>query len=216
MEGKARKTGRPARISGEKSTREKIFDAAVELFAQRGFDGVSIRDISQSVGITEGAVYRHYSSKDAILDAIFAYVEARIYQKPPEGSLDALADACSLREVLEGMPESMITDPQVTRITRIMLIEMYHNKKIRDYVQRELFERPVDETEVLFRKLLERGKMRPCDPRAMATQFIAYLIYWYFEAFIFSDGKPQEVESYKGAALAQVRSFAEMLEPGRV
>ena len=211
----ARKTGRPVKVSGEKDTKEKIFDAAVDLFAERGYDGVSIRHISCAVGITEGAVYRHYPGKDEILEAIFAYVEARIYSPPPEGSLDALVDACSPQEILENMPRAMRADQYLTKITRIMLIEMYHNEKIGRYVRRELFERPVDETEILLRKLMEKGKIRPCDPRAMATLFISYLVYWYFQTIIFNYGVPLDPDQSENTAQAQIRSFVDMLKPER-
>lgn len=180
------KTGRPVKVPGEKGTKEKIFDTAVDLFAEKGYDGVSIRDIGRAVGITEGAVYKHYTSKEEILESIFTYVEGRIYPKAPEGSIDALVDSLSFREILESIPQFMMADPHLARITRIMLIEMYHNEKIRNYVRRELFDRPVDETEILFKKLMEKGKIRPCDPRTLATFFISYLVYWYFETFIFS------------------------------
>ncbi len=81
----ARKTGRPTKVPGEKGTKEKIFDAAVDLFAENGYDRVSVRDIARAVGLTEGAVYKHYSSKDEILESIFAYIEGRIYPAGPRG-----------------------------------------------------------------------------------------------------------------------------------
>ncbi len=210
---RAGKTGRPVKVPGEKGTKEKIFDAAVDLFAERGYDGVSIRDIGRAVGVSEGAVYKHYASKEAILESIFAYVEGRIYPKAPEASIDALVDSLSYREILESIPRFMMADQHLGRITRIMVIEMYHNKKIRDYVQRELFERPVDETEILFRKLMEKGKIKPCDPRAMSTLFISYLVYWYFEAFVFGYGEPMDLSRNETIAQSQIRSFADMLEP---
>lgn len=210
---KTGKTGRPLKVPGEKDTKEKIFDAAVDMFAEKGYDGVSIRDIGRAVGITEGAVYKHYSSKEAILESIFSYVDGKIYPKAPEASIDALVDAYSFREILESMPRSMMADPQLTSITRIMTIEMYHNENIRNYVQRELFERPVDETEILFSKLMEKGKIKPCDPRAMATLFISYLVYWYFEIFIFSYGHPPSSIQSETTAQAQIGAFVDMLEP---
>ncbi len=79
----AGKTGRPAKIPGEKHTREKIFDAAVDLFAEHGYDRTTVRDIAKAVGVTESAVYRHYPGKDAILEAIFEYVENTGVHSPP-------------------------------------------------------------------------------------------------------------------------------------
>ena len=52
-------------------TRGRIEAAALRLFASRGVDGTSIRDIAQAVGVTEGALYRHFASKEAFARALF-------------------------------------------------------------------------------------------------------------------------------------------------
>ncbi|HEX4703599.1 MAG TPA: TetR/AcrR family transcriptional regulator [Pseudonocardiaceae bacterium] len=53
--------------NGKPTRREQILDAAAELFARRGFHGVSIDDIGAAVGISGPALYRHFRSKDAML-----------------------------------------------------------------------------------------------------------------------------------------------------
>ena len=208
------KAGRPVKVPGERSTKDRIFDKAIDLFSEKGYDGVSIRDIARAVGVTEGAVYKHYARKEELLDSIFSYVENRIYPQASEGSIDAIVDTLSFEEMLESMPRAMMADPYLTKITRIMVIEMYHNEKIRNYVRKELFERPVDETEVLFKKLIAKGKIRPCDARTMSTFLISYLVYWYFETFIFDFSRPENLERNAKAARARIRSYAEMLRPG--
>ena len=44
-------------------TKQKIFDAARELFALHGFDAVSMRDIANKVGIRTSSIYYHYDKK---------------------------------------------------------------------------------------------------------------------------------------------------------
>ena len=51
-------------------TRERIVTAASGLFAERGFAGTSIRDISDALGLTKAALYYHFASKEEILRAI--------------------------------------------------------------------------------------------------------------------------------------------------
>lgn len=209
-----RKMGRPVKVPGQKSTKERIFEAAIDLFSERGYDGVSIRDIGRAAGVSEGAVYKHYASKDDILESIFAYVEARIYSSPaPGGSMDAMVDALSFREILENIPRFMMADPYMHRIVRIMFIEMYHNEKVRDYIQRELFDRPVDETEALFRMLMEKGKVRHCDPRALSSLFISLLVNWYFQTFILNYGKPVDIGRVEKSMEAQIALLVDLLRP---
>ncbi len=46
------------------STKEKLLEQAVRLFAERGYAGVSLEDIAQAAGFTKGAVYSHFGSKE--------------------------------------------------------------------------------------------------------------------------------------------------------
>lgn len=53
-------------------TREKILDAANKLFAERGVEGVSLRELTVKAGVNIAAVHYHFGSKDGILPELFA------------------------------------------------------------------------------------------------------------------------------------------------
>jgi AcrR family transcriptional regulator len=52
-------------------TRARIETEALRLFASKGVDGTSIRDIAEAVGVAEGALYRHFSGKDTLSRQLF-------------------------------------------------------------------------------------------------------------------------------------------------
>jgi AcrR family transcriptional regulator len=52
--------------------KERIGRAAIELFAARGVDGVSIADVAAAAGVAQGALYRHYRGKDELAAQLFA------------------------------------------------------------------------------------------------------------------------------------------------
>lgn len=52
-------------------TRARIEAVALELFAQKGVAGTSVRDIAQGVGVSEGALYRHFASKEKLARELF-------------------------------------------------------------------------------------------------------------------------------------------------
>jgi AcrR family transcriptional regulator len=58
--------------SKEKTILPRVLRAAVELFVERGIDGTTIRDIAERAGVSEGALYRHFKSKDALAWNIFS------------------------------------------------------------------------------------------------------------------------------------------------
>ncbi len=51
-------------------TRQRILDVALDLFIEQGFDGTSLRQIAEQLGVTKAALYYHFESKDDILMAL--------------------------------------------------------------------------------------------------------------------------------------------------
>ena len=62
---------------GVMSTKEKILDAALTLFAENGYDGTSVEQIANIVGIKAPSLYKHYKGKEDILNALIDSAEAR-------------------------------------------------------------------------------------------------------------------------------------------
>ncbi|GAA0432717.1 TetR family transcriptional regulator [Acrocarpospora corrugata] len=80
-----------------RNRRDEILEAAANLFAARGFHGVSIEDIGAAVGITGPALYRHFRGKEALLSQILLDISARLHDQgaataslPPPEALHAL------------------------------------------------------------------------------------------------------------------------------
>ena len=60
---------RNERLAAEK--RRVILDAAVRVFARRGFNGCRVSDIADEAGVAYGLVYHYFRSKDEVLDTLF-------------------------------------------------------------------------------------------------------------------------------------------------
>ncbi|WP_370880059.1 TetR/AcrR family transcriptional regulator [Labrys monachus] len=54
--------------------RQRILDAAAQLFRERGFEGVTVAQIMKAAGLTHGAFYGHFASKDELIAQAFAHV----------------------------------------------------------------------------------------------------------------------------------------------
>jgi AcrR family transcriptional regulator len=210
------KLGRPVIVPGEKHTRERIFNAALDLFALDGYDRTSVRRIAREVGITESAVYRHYPSKEAILDAIFAYAESRIYTPlPVEQDIGSGGGVSIFRGLLEPLPAIIKADPSIVKIMRVMFGEMRHNEKIRRYFQKEYAERADNYLEGLFKRCIEKGVIRACDPRSLARIFNAFRSDWALTTFIIGREEPLDIERLEQDLQAPIRFFEDMLMPGK-
>lgn len=67
--GPASRTRRPGRRSGDSGTRDAILDAALELFAERGFDGASVRAIAARAGVDPGLIRHFFGDKESLFIA---------------------------------------------------------------------------------------------------------------------------------------------------
>src|SRR3954447_10170697 len=69
--------------------REQILATAAELFAARGFHGVSVSDIGAACGISGPALYKHFPSKDAVLAEMLVEISERLLAVGRQRSDDA-------------------------------------------------------------------------------------------------------------------------------
>ena len=78
------------------NTRTRIIYAAMAAVRQYGLEGVRIQQVSEFAGITPGAIYRHFASKEQLLIECFTYVDKQ---------------AAAIFEHLKLNPLTMVTDP---------------------------------------------------------------------------------------------------------
>lgn len=83
-------------------TKERILLSALRLFARDGYEAVSVSSIAAELGITKGALYRHYQSKRDIFDHILARMEQRDAERAgefgvPEGTKDEMEEKYKTR-----------------------------------------------------------------------------------------------------------------------
>lgn len=168
-------------------TKEKIFDVSIDLFSKKGFDAVSIREIARGVGIRESSIYNHYSSKEAILDSILDYFIKEMEQTGiPEEQTEILLKESpeTFYHVGSKMFEERMTDPKMIKIWRLVLIEMYHNDKIREFFLKELIETPINAWTYIFSMMMEKKLIRKTDPERLAREYFSYAIYLLIENFV--------------------------------
>jgi len=107
------------RVERGQATREQLVEVATRLFAERGFDGTSIEAVLEHAGVSRGSLYHHFANKEALFEAAFMAVEARIGAETAQAALAAGDDPIAgLRAgSLEWM--RLAGDPVVRRVVLI-------------------------------------------------------------------------------------------------
>lgn len=70
----SRRVGRPPTTVNGQTVPERLVDVALRLFAEKGYEGTSVQDVVTAAGVTKGAMYHYFGSKDDLLHEIYARV----------------------------------------------------------------------------------------------------------------------------------------------
>ena len=143
------------------TTKEKILLTSLKLFAQDGYEAVSISKISGELGMAKSALYKHYKNKRDIFDSIINRMDELDYERAreynmPDGNMD---------EIIKGYREISIdkiriyteaqfkhwTEEEFSSLFRRMLtLEQYRNQEMADLYQKYLVSGPIDYMTYLF------------------------------------------------------------------
>jgi AcrR family transcriptional regulator len=139
-------------VSEERRT--QILEAAIAVFARQGFDQARMDDIAREVGLSKGALYLYYKSKDAIISAILQFFFSRAMKKL-QGFLES-KEQPSVREQLLRLNQYYIAEMKWMVSLLLLSFEFYavaaHQKTVRQFLKRYF----KDYREVLA-ALIQRG-----------------------------------------------------------
>ena len=168
-------------------TKERILLTSLQLFAQRGYAAVSVSDIAGALGITKGALYRHFESKQAIFDAILARMEQRDGEQArdhalPEGTAkadEAAYEAATMAHIVSfsrAMFRYWTEDPFATPFRRMLTLEQYTTPEMGQLYQQYLGAGPMGYVADLF---AARGLTDPARRAAVfyGPMFLLYSVY---------------------------------------
>jgi AcrR family transcriptional regulator len=144
--------GSGARARRYQETRARIVDAAAELFAERGFDAVSVMEIARRAGVVEKTVFNHFPVKEGLVfDAdppMRAALLDAVRRRPAGESVSAAAGSFVVGAVsLLGSPEAATGMAQIARVIRASRTLQVREREILDQLTDSLAELIAEETQ---------------------------------------------------------------------
>ena len=147
-------------------TKERILETALELFAQSGYLGTSMSDIAGELGITKGALYKHYTSKQEILSSIVERMNQMDYERAeeyemPEVEPDGFAEAYLHTPIEKIRAYSMAQFDHWTKehfpsnFRKMLTLEQYRDPKLAKLYHDYLATGPTEYMAAIFRKLTD-------------------------------------------------------------
>ena len=153
-----------------KTTKETIIKVSLQLFAERGFDAVSTSMIANQLGITKGALYRHFESKQAIFDAIWNCMLELDAERAAEDSVpekNYSEDAESYRSVnghnlcefVNNQFDFWTENEFACNFRRMITLEQFKTPEMTKLYQDVICAGPVQYTKDIFTELGKQGKL---------------------------------------------------------
>ncbi|SMH48790.1 TetR/AcrR family transcriptional regulator [Maritimibacter sp. HL-12] len=159
---------------------DELLDAALALFVEKGYAHTSVAQIARTAGVSKGAVYLYFPSKQAILEGLVK----RAVRPVSTAALTLLrGHPGNTRAALSGFLHQLaerLADPKTTSVPRLVLREAAAAPEIAEMYRREILAPTLPVLADMIRQGIASGEVRPVDPeltiRSLMGPIIAHLL----------------------------------------
>ncbi|MEA5516626.1 TetR/AcrR family transcriptional regulator [Nodularia sp. UHCC 0506] len=176
----------------EAQTRTRILQAAQKLFASKGFDGTTTRDLAQAAGVAEGTLFRYFSNKKSILVEVATSGWVDILTD----LLTELSEMGSYKAIAQVMRRRMWNLHKNVDLMKVCFMEVQFHPDLRDRIQEEVIGKMTDVAEAFFQSAMDKGIYRQTDAKLVAKVFLGMFAIAGFSnnTLMAPDASPQEMQ----------------------
>ncbi len=189
----------------EAEAETRILKAAQKLFARRGYNGTTTRDLAQAAGVAEGTLFRHFENKKAILVAVATQGWIEILTD----LLTELSEMPSYKAIAQVMRKRMLNLHQNADMLRVCFMEAQFHPELSEQIQSEVIVKITDVAEAFFETAMDQGIYRRMNPRIVAQIFLGM-----FTIAGFSRDTVTPVDSSPQAMLEMAEGMADIFLNG--
>lgn len=161
-------------------TKENILMTSLHLFARDGYEAVSVSTISGELGMTKGALYKHYKNKRDIFDSIVERMykidaERSVQYKVPDGlKNEGIAVSWdTVKQFTVAQYKFWTEDDFAQNFRKMLTLEQYRNEEMAKLYQSCIAAGPVAYMENIFSQMMADGNIKKADSKLLATEFFA-------------------------------------------
>ena len=152
----------------QEDRRQRILDAAVRVFARRGYHGSRVGDIAAEAGVAHGLLYHYFSSKDEVLATVFAENFGELLER--FRAVEAAAEPAP--EKLEGIAKILLrtwrNDPD---LVTVMVREVARSPQLQSQVDE------VREAFAIIQRVIEEGQADGAFRRDVDARLASWIVY---------------------------------------
>lgn len=170
------------------TTKKRIIIESLRLFASKGYDGVSMREIAAAVGIKGASIYNHFKGKEDIFLAIFEEMTNRYDNiatklQVPEGQGEEVveyymkADEKNLLKIADALFAFFTKDEFAVLFRKLLISEQHKSPLASEYFKQYYLEAPIIFQTQVFAGMQKKGAFQNFDAETMALHFYSPVYY---------------------------------------
>ena len=171
------------------STKERILQEALTLFAENGYDGTGVEQIAEKVGIKAPSLYKHFKGKEDILNALIDSAEE--YYEESFGSEQHIGEIPENRDDFVRATMSRIAftmhDPMIRKIRKFLVQEQFRNERLAEITTRHQLVCIQKMYEKIIEEMMKNGLFLYDDPALLSIELVSPVVLWVSKA----DRQPQ-------------------------
>ncbi len=195
-------------------TKSRILSVALELFSTKGYEGVTVKQIAEGVGIKDSSLYKHFKSKQAIFDTLLTQMNARFeetvaFHHLPQGEIEKVAREYGrqgyslLKKACKTVFLFFLTDDKASKFRKVLMIEQFKNPNAAQTFRSWFADSAIRFQEALFAEMMRQGYFKRAPVEIIALQFYAP----FFLLLCLYDTMPGKEEQALSLLMAHIDQF---------
>ena len=190
------------------STKERILQEALTLFAENGYDGTGVEQIAEKVGIKAPSLYKHFKGKEDILNALIDSAEE--YYEESFGSEQHIGEIPENRDDFVRATMSRIAftlhDPMIRKIRKFLVQEQFRNERLAEITTRHQLVGIQKMYEKIIEEMMKNGLFLYDDPALLSIELVSPVVLWVSKA----DRQPQYEQEIMECIKKHVSHFCDV------
>jgi AcrR family transcriptional regulator len=151
---------------------DEVLDAALALFIEKGFAATRVEDVARRAGLSKGAIYLYFPSKEALIEGLVRRAVVPIADTALATLVDYEGDPRIVITAVLKMVAHRLSDPKVLAMPKLIFREVAAFPELAQMYRREVLDRILPVIEGLIRRGVEQGYLRQVDPNLTIRSII--------------------------------------------
>lgn len=166
------------------TTKERILESALFLFAEKGYEGVGVDQIAEKAGLRGPSLYNHFKGKEDIFNSLVDSMTAYYEKNFVSGTEMEKAMPTSLQELVDMSMKKIaftVHDTKIQAFRRMLTMEQYRNDTMRAMTTQHHLFILIDLYTGIMKSLIDKKILKKLEPRLLAFEFtmpVSMMIHW--------------------------------------